>query len=114
MGGLALIEFTKRHHAPEIQAYIDRVIVIDIPSEPVRNYPPYRDAGNMLKALSRIDLTQPLPTIHAEIDNIVLSKDISALLKTNLVKEGEKHRWTVNMQLLAFEGYDNIGAYSLA
>jgi hypothetical protein len=56
----------------------------------------------MLKALSRIDLSQSLPAIHAGIDQVALSKDIAALLKTNLVKQEGKHRWTVNMQLLAF------------
>lgn len=68
----------------------------------------------MLRALSRIDLSQSLPVIHAEIDTVALSKDVAALLKTNLSKQGDQYRWTVNMQLLAFEGYHNIGTYSLA
>lgn len=36
MGGLALMEFTKLHHSPAIQEYIDRVIIIDIPTNPVK------------------------------------------------------------------------------
>jgi pimeloyl-ACP methyl ester carboxylesterase len=114
MGGLALMEFTKRHHA--VQAFVDQVIIIDIPTDPVRNYPSYQNTGNMLKALSRIDLTQPLPAIHKQVEAVAISKDIAALLKTNLVKreDGEGFRWVVNMNLLAFEGYDNIGNYSLA
>jgi abhydrolase domain-containing protein 11 len=85
MGGLALMEFTKLH--PEAQKYVDRVIIIDIPSDPVRNYPSFQKTGNMLKALSRIDLSQPLPIIHQEIDKVALSKEIAALLKTNLTKK---------------------------
>lgn len=114
MGALALMEFTKRHHSADIQAFVDRVILIDIPSDPVRNYPSFQSTGNMLKALTRIDLTQKITAIHAEIDKVALSKDVGALLKTNLAKQNGKYRWTVNLPLLAFEGYDNIGNYSLA
>lgn len=36
MGGLALMEFTKRHSSPAIQGCIDRVIILDIPTNPVK------------------------------------------------------------------------------
>lgn len=68
----------------------------------------------MLRNLSKIDLSQPLKAIHEQIDSIAISKDIAALLKTNLIKgEDGRYRWQVNLGLLAFEGYDNIGAYAL-
>jgi pimeloyl-ACP methyl ester carboxylesterase len=115
MGGLALMDFTKRHASAHIQACVDRVIIIDIPSDPVRNYPSYQNTGNMLRSLSGIDLSQSLTAIHHEIDRFALTKEIAALLKTNLIRnEDEPVRWLVNLRLLAFEGYENIGAYSLA
>lgn len=58
MGGLALMEFTKRHSSAAIQACIDRVIIIDIPTNPVKDYPSYQATGNMLKKLYSIDLKQ--------------------------------------------------------
>lgn len=36
MGGLVLMEFTKRHFSAAIQECIDRVIIIDIPTNPVK------------------------------------------------------------------------------
>jgi pimeloyl-ACP methyl ester carboxylesterase len=115
MGGLALMEFTKRHASAKIQAYIDRVIIIDIPTDPVQDYPSYKLTGNMLKSLSSIDLTQPLKAIHAGIDQYAVSPNVAALMKTNLLKnEDESYRWVVNLRLLAYEGYDNIGRYNLA
>lgn len=113
MGGLALMEFTKRHCSTAIQECIDRVIIIDIPTNPVKDYPSYQATGNMLKKLNSIDLRQQLSTIHAEIDEYALTKDIAALLKTNLLKTDSGLAWSVNMKLLAFEGYDNIGQYDL-
>jgi pimeloyl-ACP methyl ester carboxylesterase len=70
----------------------------------------------MLKALNRIDLSLPLRDIQQEIDKVALSKEIGALLKTNLVKKesGEGVRWLVNIPLLAHQGYDSIANYSLA
>lgn len=41
----------------------------------------------MLKKLYSIDLTQELSAIHADIDKYALTKDIAALLKTNVIKK---------------------------
>lgn len=40
----------------------------------------------MLKRFESINLSQPLKNIHEEIDKYAITKDIAALIKTNLGK----------------------------
>lgn len=67
----------------------------------------------MLKNLHSIDLKQGQSAIHAEIDKYALGKDIAALLKMSIIKSDSGFSWLVNLKLLAFEGYENIGSYDL-
>lgn len=64
MGGLALLEFTKRYTSPEIQKIVDRVIIIDIPATPIKHYDSFIKTGNMLKKMLEIDLKLPLAEIN--------------------------------------------------
>jgi hypothetical protein len=50
---------------------VDRVILIDIPTDRIHNYPAYQGIGGVLKALNRINLSQPLAAIHEEIHKIL-------------------------------------------
>jgi pimeloyl-ACP methyl ester carboxylesterase len=51
MGGLAVMEFTKRYDEPEIQEMMDRVIIVDIPAESVSSQESGRSTGDMLKRM---------------------------------------------------------------
>ena len=42
MGGLAVMDFTKRYASPDIQELIDRVIIVDIPA----SAPKVKDPNN--------------------------------------------------------------------
>lgn len=58
MGGMALMEFTKRYDRPEVQAAIDRIIIVDIPTTPIiETSVSYKKTGQMLKEMLSIDLT---------------------------------------------------------
>jgi hypothetical protein len=52
MGGMALMEFTKRYYEPEIQSLIDRVIIIDIPAVSINEIDPISSTGTMLKRMT--------------------------------------------------------------
>ena len=64
MGAIALMEFTKKYSAPEIQKYIDRVILIDISSKPIMRKASFKQTGQMLKDMSTITLNQPIIKIN--------------------------------------------------
>lgn len=64
MGGMALMEFTKRYHTPSIQNLIDRIIIIDIPATSVSTKPAFRETGDMMKSLQEIDLGLTLGAIN--------------------------------------------------
>jgi hypothetical protein len=49
MGGIALMEFTKRYNNELIQSFIDRVILIDISCKPIMRKASYRQTGQMLR-----------------------------------------------------------------
>ena len=67
----------------------------------------------MLKKMLEIDLTQPHNEINAEIDRKALSKDIAGLLKGDIIPDGDRYKWKVNLKVLANEGYEHITNYSL-
>jgi len=50
-GGMALMQFTKSYDSHEIQEFIDRIIIIDIPTTPIEKGLHYRRTGTMLKTL---------------------------------------------------------------
>lgn len=60
MGGMALMEFTKRYYEPYTQDLIDRVIIIDIPAVRFKAQDPKNKTGEMLKRMAEIDMTLPL------------------------------------------------------
>lgn len=69
----------------------------------------------MLKRMAEIDMTLPLAEINHEIDIRAISKDIAGLLKGDIVRdENGCHKWKNNLQLLAYDGYQNIENFSLA
>lgn len=58
MGGMALMEFTKRYDRPEIQAAIDRIIIVDIPTTPIiQASVSYKKTGQMLREMLGINLS---------------------------------------------------------
>ena len=59
MGGLAVMEFTKRYASLDIQQIVDRVIIVDIPASAPKIKDPSNQTGEMLKKMLEIDLTQP-------------------------------------------------------
>jgi hypothetical protein len=73
----------------EIQKCIDRVIIIDIPAGPLVNKVSFVKVGEMLGRMLEIDLAQPIQGIYQEIDKRALSKDIAALLKTDIIQVNE-------------------------
>lgn len=114
MGGMALMEFTKRYYEMEIQSLIDRVIIIDIPAVSINEIDPINSTGTMLKKMSKIDLTMSLQDIYAEIDKKAIRKDIAGLLKGDIIKsEKGGFKWRPNIDLLAFKAYENISSFAL-
>lgn len=65
MGAIALMEFTKKYSSQAIQAFIDRVILIDISSRPIMRKASFKQTGQMLRDMKNIDLNQPIQKIHA-------------------------------------------------
>ena len=64
MGAIALMEFTKKYSDPEIQKFIDRVILIDISSRSIIRKASFKQTGQMLRDMNGIDLNQPIQKIH--------------------------------------------------
>ena len=79
MGGLALMEFTKKYH--QIQDIIDRVIIIDVPSTELNKYASYQNTKQMLGELAKINMSLSLQEINKEIDRIAISPAIAGLFK---------------------------------
>lgn len=65
MGAIALMEFTKKYSTPEVQSFVDRVILIDISSKPIMRKASFKQTGQMLKDMLGINLNQPIQRIHA-------------------------------------------------
>ncbi len=65
MGGIALMEFTKKYSSPAIQSYIDKVIIIDISSKPIMRKASFKQTGQMLRDMNQINLNQPIQKIDA-------------------------------------------------
>jgi len=113
MGAIALMEFTKKYSNPDIQKYIDRVILIDISSKPIINKSSFRQTGQMLRDMNGINLNQSIQSIHAEIDKFALTPEIGGLIKSSVVQiKDTEHKWKVNLPVLV-EYYPEIGNYSL-
>lgn len=52
------MEFTKRYDRPEIQAAIDRIIIVDIPTTPIiQASVSYKKTGQMLREMLGINLS---------------------------------------------------------
>ena len=49
MGALALMEFTKRYTDQSVQNVVQRIILIDIPSDSLTNYASFQNTGKMLR-----------------------------------------------------------------
>lgn len=102
MGGLIMMEFTKRYYEREIQELIDRIIILDIPALPINTAEPEDLIGNMLKRMVKIDLSRPITQIHAEIDKRATGKDTAGLLKGDLIKQPNgTYKWRANLSVLA-------------
>jgi pimeloyl-ACP methyl ester carboxylesterase len=56
MGGLALMEFTKRY--PQMQKYVDRVIIVDISPSKINGDPKWENTKKMLSKMDSIPLNQ--------------------------------------------------------
>lgn len=65
MGAIALMEFTKKYSTPEVQSFVDRVILIDISSKPIMRKASFKQTGQMLRDMLGINLNQPIQRIHA-------------------------------------------------
>ena len=61
------MQFTKSYDSHEIQEFIDRIIIIDIPTTPIEKGLHYRRTGTMLKTLQQIDMSQPRDAIQREV-----------------------------------------------
>jgi pimeloyl-ACP methyl ester carboxylesterase len=114
MGGLALMQYTKLYASPELQKYIDRVVIIDIPATKLSTRPAQMKTGLMLRKMLEIDLNQPTTQVFHEIDRRALTPDIGALLKSDIVTVApNEHRWRVNLKVLV-DSYSHICDYELA
>jgi hypothetical protein len=100
MGGIALMEFTKRFFAEDIQAAIDRIVIVDIPTTPIIQTINYPKTGKMLHSLREIDTRPPLEAIHDEIDKRAFNPAAAQRMKNQLRKEGEGYAWKVNLKTL--------------
>jgi alpha-beta hydrolase superfamily lysophospholipase len=60
MGGIALMEFTKRYNTPEIQKLIDRIIIVDAPAVAPLAKKHIDNFQGMLKRFLEIDMTRPI------------------------------------------------------
>lgn len=65
MGGIALMAFTMKY--PELQDYIDRVIIIDIPCKRLHRDPAWIRTSTMLESMLKIDLNQDILKVFKEI-----------------------------------------------
>ncbi len=82
------------------------MIIIDIPTVPIINGFSYTRTGNMLKAVSKIDLSLELSRIYEIIDQTAINKDSASRLKSEIIRDNGINKWRCNLNLLANEGYN--------
>lgn len=73
----------------------------------------FKQTGQMLRDMNRINLNQPIHDIYQEIDKFALTPEIGGLIKSSIVQvHDDLHKWRVNLPVLV-EYYPRIGNYSL-
>ena len=113
MGGIAVMELTRRY--PQLQDYISKVIIVDIPCNYEVSKKGWSQAGEyeMLRKAAKINLNQPLSKIFTEIEEIAPDENISNLLKFNVEILGNgKYKWKANIDKIA-NHYSEMTEYTL-
>ena len=56
-------------------------------------------------------MDQSLTYIHKEIDKKAVNEAAAARVKQILIENGATYKWKVNLDVLAIEGWKNIGNF---
>ena len=111
MGGMAILALTK--HYPDLQNKISRLIIVDIPCNPLADGGSWSQEGElqMLENMSQIDMSQTTPEIFRQIEQYALDKNYADLIKFN-VKIGGGNRWRSNIHALV-KHYHHMTTYTV-
>jgi pimeloyl-ACP methyl ester carboxylesterase len=111
MGAMALMAFTEKY--PQMQEFVDRVILIDINCAPRKEDKGVANTGAMLRSMLEIDLSQDTKTVFRAIEERAINKDTAGLIKTNIEVLGEKqHRWIPNLEVI-LKDFDELINFEL-